>query len=93
MDAPTLQATRSHTGMRRVIPPWEFRHLHAWAGMRIGGGAVLTVCGVLTLTFGGQDGKTLAWAATFLAVAALAFAAGFWELSVARRMSRRTASR
>jgi hypothetical protein len=71
-------------GLRRVIPPWEFCHLRVWAGARMAGGSVLAVLGFVTLGFGGNDGKTYAWAAAFLALAALAFAAGCWEMTIAR---------
>jgi hypothetical protein len=84
----TTTALRS--GLRRVFPPWEYRHLRAWAAARIGGGAVAAICGVLTLSFGGSDGTTYGWAALFLAGAALAFAAGFWELTIARSAPART---
>jgi hypothetical protein len=89
MNAPNDCATASRTGIRRVIPPWEFRHLRGWANMRIGGGVVLTVCGGLTLALGGKDTKTYGWAAVFLAAAALAFAAAGWELTIARAASPR----
>lgn len=72
----------SRVGMRRVVPAWEFRHLRVWAGARIGGGAVLTVCGVLTLSFGGHNAKTFGWAAAFLTGAALSFAAGCREWTI-----------
>jgi hypothetical protein len=54
------------------------------------GGMVSAVCGVLTLAFGGADGKTCRWAALFLGAAALACAAGYWELTIARSASPRT---
>jgi hypothetical protein len=90
MNANSDSTTPSRTGMRRVFPPWEYRHLRAWAGARIGGGIVCTVCGVLTLSFGGSDGTTYGWAAVFMGGAALAFAAGYWELTIARSASPRT---
>ncbi len=77
------------TGARRVIPRREFRHLHAWARARIGGGVVLTACSLLTLFFGGNEAKTYGWALAFLVLAALNFAAGFWELTIARSASAR----
>jgi hypothetical protein len=75
------------TGAGRMIPRWEQGHLRAWAGARIGGGVVLTVCGLLTLIFGGKDAKTYRWAASFFVLAALDFAGGLWELKVARSAS------
>ncbi len=90
MDARHDNTIPPRTGMRRLIPPWEYRHLRAVAGARIDGGIVLAVCGVLTLSFGGADWKTYGWAALFLAAAAVAFAAGYWELTIARSASPRT---
>ena len=52
--------------------------------MRIISGAVLAALGVVTLSFGGSDGKTYAWAAVFLAAAAANWAFAGWELSIAR---------
>jgi len=79
--------TPLRTGMRRLIPPWEFRHLRVWAGARMAGGIVAGACGLLTLSFGGADPKTYGWAAFFLGIGALAFAAGYWELTIARSAS------
>jgi hypothetical protein len=74
----------SQTGLQRVIPAWEWRHLRLWAGVRLGGAGVLAGCGVLTIAYGGHDAQTFAWAAAFIAAAAVAFGAGLWELGVAR---------
>jgi hypothetical protein len=90
MNAQDDNSTPARTGMRRIFPPWEYRHLRAWAAARIAGGIVCTVCGVLTLSFGGSDGATYGWAAVFLGGAALAFAGGYWELTIARSASPRT---
>lgn len=84
METPPETTAFWHSGLQRWLPPWERRHLHAWAGARIGGGIVLAVCGVLTLAFGGSEGKTYGFAALFLGLAALAFAAGYWEWTLAR---------
>ena len=69
---------------RILIRSWEYRHLRLWGGLRIGGGITLTVCGVLTLTFGGSDRKTYGWAALFLVPAAVALAFGYWQMTIAR---------
>ena len=66
------------------IRSWEYRHLRFWAGLRIAGGTALTVCGVLTLAFGGPDAKAYAWAALFLVPAALNFAYAYWQITIAR---------
>ena len=70
--------------MRRIISPWEYRHLRFWAGVRIGGGTVLVGLGFVTLAFGGNDAKTYAWATAFLTAAAANLAYGRWELAIAR---------
>jgi hypothetical protein len=81
---PTRSDYPARTGMQRIIPSWEFRHLGLWAGLRIGGSLLLAACGLSTLALGGQDAKTYGWAAAFFGLAGLALAAGFWELSIAR---------
>ena len=78
MNAPNDNTTPSRTGMRRVFPPWEYRHLRAWAGARIAGGLVLAGLGALMLA-----DSSYGWAAFWLVLAALAFAGGCWELTIA----------
>jgi hypothetical protein len=90
MNAQNDNTPPLRTGMRRLFPPWEYGHLRAWAAARIGGSIVLAACGVLTLSFGGSDWKTYGWAAAFLGLGALAFAGGYWELTIARSASPRT---
>ena len=90
MNRQSDHATPSRTGMRRVIPPWEFRHLRLWAGLRIGGAVVSIMCSLLTLGLGGTGEKTYTWAALFLAVGALALTGGLWELTIARSVSAET---
>ena len=51
-------ASPPRSGMRRLISPWEYRHLRAWAGVRIAGAIGLAGLGVVTLSFGGSDWKT-----------------------------------
>jgi len=76
--------------MRLIISPWEYRHLRAWARVRITAGIVLTGLGVVTLGFGGNDLKTYAWTMAFLAGAAAHLAFARWELSIARSAVART---
>jgi hypothetical protein len=90
MYTPNDNTASLRIGVRRIFPPWEFRHLRAWAAARIGAGIVLTVCGVLTLSFGGKDRETYGWTAFWLVLAALTFAAAYWELTIARSASPRT---
>jgi hypothetical protein len=56
MNAPNDNTAPSRTGMRRVFPSWEYRHLRAWAGARMAGGIVLVGLGTLMLAYrtGGQ---------------------------------------
>jgi hypothetical protein len=78
------------SGIRRLISPWEYRHLRSWAAARIGSGIVLTSLGVVTLAFGGNDWQTYGPAMVFLAVAAANLAFGCWELSIARSAAAQT---
>jgi hypothetical protein len=75
------------SGLRLVISPWEYRHLRAWANVRIAGGIVLACLSVVTLAFGGNDSKTYSWALAFLAASAANFAFAYWELSVDRSLA------
>ncbi len=88
METPQENTTFWQSGLKRLIPPWERRHLHAWAGARFGGSIILAVCAVLTLALGGSEGKTYGFAALFLGAAALTGAAGSWEWTVARSAAR-----
>ena len=83
-------ASPPRSGMRRIISPWEYRHLRAWAGARIASGTVLAGLGVVTLSFGGNDLKTYGWAAAFLAAAAVSLSFAHWYLTIARSESEQT---
>jgi hypothetical protein len=88
MHAPHDSTPPQRSALQRLlIRSWEYRHLRLWAGLRIGGGITLTACGILTLAFGGSDRKTYGWAALFLVPAALAFAFGYWQITIARSAS------
>ena len=80
-------ASPARSGARRIISPWEYRHLRFVAGLRIGGGIALAGLAVVTLAFGGDDAKTYGWALVFLlpGLANLVFAA--WELTIARSVA------
>jgi hypothetical protein len=80
-------ASPPRSGMRRIITPWEYRHLRAWAGVRIASGVVLAGLGVVTLAFGGSDWKTFGWTMFFLALAAAQFSVASWLLAIARSAS------
>ena len=75
-------ASPPRSGMRRMISPWEYRHLRAWAGVHIGAGTALVGLGVVTLSFGGSDWKTYGWTMAFLALAAAQFSFAGWELTI-----------
>jgi len=77
-------ASPPRSGLQRIISPWEYRHLRAWAGVRIGSGIVLVGLGAVTLSFGGNDVKTYGWTIAFLALAAAQFSFADWELAIAR---------
>ena len=77
-------ASPPRSGLRRVIVPWEYRHLRAWAGVRFAAGIALAGLGVVTLWFGGSDWKTFGWTLVFLALAAAQFSFAYWELTIAR---------
>ena len=78
------------SGMQRIIPAWEYRHLRPWAGVRIAAGTVLIGLGVVTFSFGGNDGKTYGWTIAFLAMAAANLAFASWELRIAGSAAART---
>jgi hypothetical protein len=80
-------ASPPRSGMRRIIAPWEYRHLRFFARVRIGGGIVATGLGIVTLAFGGSDWATYGWMLFFLAVAAANFSAAYWLLTIARSES------
>jgi hypothetical protein len=77
-------ASPPRSGMRRMIWPWEYRHLRFWAGVRIGAGIVLVGLGAVTLLFGGNDWKTYGWTMVFLALAAAQCLFACWLLTIAR---------
>ena len=80
-------ASPPRSGMRRLIIPWEYRHLRAWARVRFAAGIVLTGLGAVTLVGGSFTAEAVGWAAFWLVLAALQFAVGYWELAIARSES------
>jgi hypothetical protein len=67
------------SGMRRLINPWEYRHLRAFGVTRIAGGSVAGGAGVVCLAYG-----VYGWAAFFLVLGGLNLAGGYWYLSIDR---------
>jgi hypothetical protein len=84
MNAQDDNTAPSRTGMRRIIPRFEFRRLHGMARVRIAVGAVLVGLGVITLVGGSFTAEAFAWAAFFLVLAALQFLVGYWYLTILR---------
>jgi hypothetical protein len=72
-------ASPPRRGMQRLIIPWEYRHLRAFALTRIAGGFVATAAGVTCLAYAAYG-----WAAFFLVVGALSLAVGYWYVTIAR---------
>jgi hypothetical protein len=81
--------TPPRSGMRRLIAPWEYRHLRAFARVRIAAGTVLVGLGLVTLIGGSLTAKAVGFAALFLVAAAGSFALAAWELDIARSASAR----
>ena len=73
------------SGMRRLIAPWEYRHVRAFGITRIAGGSVAAAAGVICLSYG-----VYGWAAFFLVLAALNLAGGYWYTTIARSAPART---
>jgi hypothetical protein len=83
MHAPANNVPARRPVLERIlIRSWEYRHLRFWVGFRIVASIVLVFCGVLTLAYGSYG-----VAALFLVPAALNFAFGYWELTIARSAS------
>lgn len=70
--------TPPRAGLRRLISPPEYRHLRAFAVVRLAGGILATAAGIICLAYA-ADGL----AAFFLVVAALSLAASAWFFSIA----------
>lgn len=77
------------SGLRRIIAPWEYRHLRFFARQRLVAAIILVGLGVVTLSCGGNDLAAFAWAAAFTAAGAAQCAVAYWFLSIARSESRR----
>jgi hypothetical protein len=90
MNAPNDNTAALRTGLRRIFPPWEYRHLRAWAAARIAAGTVTAGLGAVTLVEGSFSTEAIGWAAIFFVGAALALAGGYWELTIARSAPPRT---
>jgi hypothetical protein len=96
MHATDDNTTPSRSVMRRLITPWEYRHLRAVADVRFAGGGFTLGVGLVLLSLGRraetdrERRKCYGWAAYFLATAALQFFGGFLDVTVARSVPPRT---
>jgi hypothetical protein len=90
MHTPNDSTTPSRSGLRRLIVPWEYRHLHAVASARFAAGGFTLGIGVVLISLGNSAGtdrerrKCHRWAAWFLVITALQFSGGFLDMTVAR---------
>ena len=78
-------ASPPRSGLRRMIAPWEYRHLRSFGPLRMAGGGIAAAAGVVCLSYG-----VYGWAAFFLVLAALNLAGGYWYITIARSESART---
>jgi hypothetical protein len=85
MYAQNDNTTPPRSGMRRLIPPWEYRRLRGFGVARLAGAIVQAAAGVLCLSYGAHG-----WAAFFLVLAAANLAGGYWYLTIARSAPART---
>jgi hypothetical protein len=76
--------TPPRSGMRRLIAPWEYRHLRAFARVHIAAGIVLVGLGLVTLIGGSLTAKAVGFAALFLVAAAGNFTCAAWLLAIDR---------
>jgi hypothetical protein len=98
MHAPDDSTTpsRSVTVMRRLITPWEYRHLRAAAGVRFAAGGFNLGIGLVLLSLGRSAGtgqerrKCYGWAAWFLVSAPLQFLGGYIDMTIDRSAPPRT---
>jgi hypothetical protein len=98
MHAPDDSTTpsRSVTVMRRLITPWEYRHLRAVASVRFAGGGFNLGIGLVLLSLGRKAGtdrerRKMLWLASwFLASAGLQFLGGYLDMAVDRSAPPRT---
>ncbi len=96
MHAPGDTTTPPRSVMRRLITPWQYRHLHAVAGVRLAAGGFHLGIGVVLLSLGHRAGtdrerrKCYGWAAWFLVMAALLLSGGYLDMTVARSAPPRT---
>jgi hypothetical protein len=75
--------------LRRLIRPFEYRHLHAVGGVRLAAGGFQLGVGLVLVSLGRQARtdrerrKSYGWAAWFLGMAALQLLGGYMDMAVA----------
>jgi hypothetical protein len=79
MDAQNHNTLPPRTGLRRLIVPWEYRHLRAFGVTRIAGGSIAAAAGIVCLGYGAYG-----WAVFFLAIGALNLGGGYWYITIDR---------
>jgi hypothetical protein len=72
-------ANPPRSGMRRIINPIAYRHPRVLSRMHLAGGSVAVVPAIICLSY-----SAFAWAAFFLAIAALNLGASRWYSIIAR---------
>ncbi len=96
MHAPADDTAPSRSGLRRLIRPWEYRHIHEVMAARFAGGGFQLGIGLVLVSLGRQAGtdaerRKMYWlAAAFLVPAAGNLCGGLLDLSVARTAPPRT---
>jgi hypothetical protein len=83
-------ASPPRSGMRRIIWPFEYRHLRAFGRVRTAAGIVLVGLGIVTLVGGSFAAVAVGWGLVFLAAAAANFAWAAWLMAIARSVPART---
>jgi hypothetical protein len=96
MRAPDDNTTPAVSMLRRLIRPWEYRHIYPVAGVRLAAGGFQLGVGAVLLSLGRQAGtdqerrKCFRWAAWFLGMGTLQLVGGCIDLAVARSAPPRT---
>jgi hypothetical protein len=94
MRAISDSTTPSRSGLKRLISPWEYRHLHASMAVRFAGGGFQLGIGLVLVSLGtkaetdAERRQCYTMAAWFLVPAAGNLAAGLLDLSAARTAPR-----
>jgi hypothetical protein len=96
MHAPDDSTTPAPSVMRRLVTPWEYRHLHAAGGVRLAGGGFNLGVGAVLLSLGRRAStsrerrKCYGWAAWFLTHGTLLLVGGVIDMTLARSAPPRT---